>query len=128
MANAITPDQLAAEITAMLVEYRDAVNVITEENVRKVMNEARADVRQRSPQRRPAGKSYKGHWRTKFIREGSTIKGIVYNDKAGLTHLLEFGHAYVNGGRYQGVEHIAPAQETANEAIERGIKEGIQKL
>lgn len=128
MANAIKPDQLAAEITAMLVEYRDAVNVITEENVRQVMNEARADVRQRSPQRRPAGKSYKGHWRTKLIREGSTIKGIVYNDKAGLTHLLEFGHAYVNGGRYQGVEHIAPAQETANEAIERGIKEGIQKL
>ena len=128
MANAIKPDQLAAEITATLAEYRDAVNVITEENVRQVMNEARADVRQRSPQRRPAWKSYKGHWRTKLIREGSTIKGIVYNDKAGLTHLLEFGHAYVNGGRYQGVEHIAPAQETANEAIERGIKEGIRNL
>lgn len=128
MANAIKPDKLAAEITATLAEYRDAVNVITEENVRKVMNEARADVRQRSPQRRPASKSYKGHWRTKLIREGHSITGIVQNDKFGLTHLLEFGHAYVNGGRYQGVEHIAPAQETANEAIERGIKEGIRNL
>lgn len=128
MANTIKPDQLAAEVTAMLAEYRDAVNVITEENVRKVMNEARADVRQRSPQRRPAGKSYKGHWRTKLIREGATIKGIVYNDKAGLTHLLEFGHAYVNGGRYEGVEHIGPAQETASKTIEREIKEGIRNL
>ena len=128
MANTIKPDQLAAEITAMLAEYRDAVNVITEENVKQVMNEARTDVRQRSPQRRPAGKSYKGHWRTKFIHEGSTIKGIVYNDKAGLTHLLEFGHAFVNGGRYEGVEHIGPAQETANRAIEQGIKEGIRNI
>ena len=128
MANTIKPDKLAAEITATLAEYRDAVNVITEDNVRKVMNEARADVRERSPQRRPAGKSYKGHWRTKLIREGHSITGYVYNDKAGLTHLLEFGHAYVNGGRYQGVEHIAPAQETANEAIERRIKEGIRNL
>lgn len=128
MANAIKPDKLAAEITATLAEYRDAVNVITEDNVKQVMNEARADVRERSPQRRPASKSYKGHWRTKLIREGHSITGYVYNDKAGLTHLLEFGHAYVNGGRYQGVEHIAPAQETANEAIERGIKEGIRNL
>ena len=128
MANTIKPDKLAAEIAATLAEYRDAVNVITEDNGRKVMNEARADVRERSPQRRPAGKSYKGHWRTKLIREGHSITGYVYNAKAGLTHLLEFGHAYVNGGRYQGVEHIAPAQETANEAIERGIKEGIRNL
>ena len=128
MANTIKPDKLAAEIAATLAEYRDAVNVITEDNGRKVMNEARADVRERSPQRRPAGKSYKGHWRTKLIREGHSITGYVYNDKAGLTHLLEFGHAYVNGGRYQGVEHITPAQEAANEAIERGIKEGIRNL
>ena len=128
MANAIKPDKLAAEITATLAEYRDAVNVITEDNVKEVVNEARADGRERSPQRRPAGRSYKGHWRTKLIREGHGITGYVYNDKAGLTHLLEFGHAYVNGGRYQGVEHIAPAQETANEAIERGIKEGIRNL
>lgn len=128
MANAIKPDKLAAEIAATLAAYRDAVNAITEDNVKQVTNEARADVRERSPQRRPAGKSYKGHWRTKLIREGHSITGYVYNDKAGLTHLLEFGHAYVNGGRYQGVEHIAPAQETANEAIERGIKEGIRNL
>lgn len=128
MANTIKPDQLAAEIMNALVEYKDAVNVITEENVRKVMNEARADVRARSPQREKGAKSYKRHWRTKFIREGTAIKGIVYNDKAGLTHLLEFGHALWNGGRTRAEEHIAPAQETANEAIERGIKEGIRNL
>ena len=128
MANTIKPDQLAAEVMDILAEYRDAVNVITEENVRKVMNEARADVRERSPQREKGGKSYKRHWRTKFIREGPVIKGIVYNDKAGLTHLLEFGHAVWNGGRTEAQEHIAPAQETANEAIERGIKEGINNI
>ena len=83
MANTIKPDKLAAEITATLAEYRDAVNVITEENVKQVMNEARADVRERSPQRRPAGKSYKGHWRTKLIREGHSITGYVYNDNIG---------------------------------------------
>ena len=128
MANSIQPGRLAAEIMTILAEYKTAINVITEANVRKVMNEARADVRKRSPQRRPTGKSYKGHWRTRLIRNGRIIKGVVYNDKSGLTHLLEFGHAYVGGGRYEGVEHIAPAQETANDAIEREIKEGIRNL
>ena len=128
MGETIKTGQLADAISAIFAEYKDAVNIITEESVRDVMNEARADVRDRSPQREKGGKSYKRHWRTSFLHQGNLFRGIVYNDKAGLTHLLEFGHAVWNGGRTEANEHIAPAQATANEAIEKRIKEGIKRI
>lgn len=128
MAKPIKADQLAVSVNDILEEFKDAVNVITEDNVKEVMNEARADVRARSPQREKGSKSYKSHWRTKFIHEGRIIKGIVYNDKAGLTHLLEFGHAIQGGGRTAAQEHIGPAQETASEKFERSIRRGLESI
>ena len=127
MPNTIKPDNLAAEITAALQEYRGAVETITEDSVRRVMNDARNEVRANSPTREKGAKTYKRHWRTKLVRDGHTITGIVYQNKAYLTQLLEHGHAKVNGGRTEAIVHIAPAQEDANTEIERLIKEGLER-
>ena len=127
MAKKCSVDQMAAEITGILEEWRDGIENVTEQSVREATNAARADVRARSPRSgdRPASASYAQHWRTAFDFRGRVRKGIVYNTKAGLTHLLEFGHAFVDGGRYEGVAHIGPAQEEAAEQFEKLLKEGI---
>lgn len=42
-----------------------------------------------------------------------------------LTHLLEKGHAKVNGGRTRAFPHIAPVAEKAVENLFRDIKDGV---
>ena len=129
MAKKVKVDQMAAEITSILSEWENGIENVTEESVRAATNAARADVRARSPRSndRPASKSYAQHWRTSFDFRGQVRKGIVYNTKYSLTHLLEYGHAKVNeGGWVSGVEHIAPAQEQAAKDFEIMLKEGIE--
>jgi hypothetical protein len=48
---------------------------------------------------------------------------VVYNaDAPGLAHLLEHGHANVNGGRTPGRAHIAPVEEMVLEQFEKELE------
>lgn len=69
-------------------------------------------------------KSWKSRKETKnkYYHHQNTI----YNEKYyRLTHLLEKGHAKVNGGRTQAFPHIAPIEERAEKELFRRIKEGV---
>lgn len=62
---------------------------------------------------------YAGGWKQKTTKTRTGGETVVYNGKKpGLTHLLEFGHPIVSGGRTVGqakaFPHMAQAQETAN--------------
>lgn len=127
MAKAVTVDEMASEIMNVLQEYKASVDVITEDSVRDATNAARARVRELSPHQN-GKKTYSRNWRTRFINDGQTHIGIVYQGKwPGLTHLLEYGHAKVGegGGRTEAQAHIAPAQEEAGDELMQKLKEGL---
>ena len=50
---------------------------------------------------------------------------IVHNQHYQLTHLLENGHALVNGGRARAFPHIAPVAEKAEDILIENIKKQI---
>lgn len=65
----------------------------------------------KSPQR-PGGGEYARSWAVKRWHEGKATGYIVYNrEHYMLTHLLEKGHAKVNGGRVRAIPHIKPVEE-----------------
>lgn len=127
MAKTVPVDEMASEIMNILQEYKTGVDVITEDSVRDATNAARARVRELSPHQN-GKKAYLWNWRTKFINDGQTHIGIVYQGKwPGLTHLLEYGHVKVGekGERTRAQAHIAPVQEEAGDDLMQKLKEGL---
>ncbi|KOS30610.1 prophage pi2 protein 37 [Bacillus anthracis] len=114
-------DSLASDIARELQRYGNVVEEDLEVAKEEVATNLVSDLKENSPKN--TGKYGKG-WRKK--KDGSGF--IVYNAlKPQLTHLLEKGHAQVNGGRVAAKVHIAPAEEKAvNEFFER-VERAIQQ-
>ncbi|PGX31020.1 hypothetical protein COE33_09285 [Bacillus anthracis] len=114
-------DSLANDIARELQRYGKEVEEKLEVEKEVVANNLVSDLKEKSPKN--TGKYAKG-WRKK--KEGNGF--IVHNAlKPQLTHLLEKGHAKVNGGRVPAKVHIAPAEERAvnefSERVERAIQQ-----
>lgn len=108
-------DQLAAEIAKHLRTYTTDVEQGVEKAKRKVAREAVEQLKATSPKNTG---QYAAGWRTKKV--DSAV--VIYNaTKGSLTHLLEKGHAKVNGGRVPGQPHIRTAEQKA-------IKEYISEV
>ncbi|PFW04125.1 hypothetical protein COL22_25785 [Bacillus thuringiensis] len=114
-------DDIANEIARELQRYGKEVEGKLEVEKEEVANNLVSDLEETSPKN--TGKYAKG-WRKK--KEGNGF--IVHNAlKPQLTHLLEKGHAQLNGGRVPAIVHIAPAEEKAvNEFLER-VERAIQQ-
>ena len=120
-------DQLAAEIAKGLAEYSqdvvEKVNVSSE----KVGKAAVKKLKQTSPKK--TGK-YAKSWTMKTEPEiGQPHKRIVHVKAPHyrLTHLLEYGHAKVGGGRVEGRPHIRPAEEEVIREFTREVEEVIKR-
>lgn len=118
-------DKLAGEVAAMLEAYTDEVTEAVKAECKTVADECLKEIRAASPVK--TGK-YKKGWKKKVEYEGKEdIRIRVYNAKyPGLTHLLEKGHAKVNGGRVAAIPHIEPAEQHAAEKLVNKVKVKIR--
>ena len=118
----IGPEGLSDAVQAALEEYGDLAKEVTRDTVRKVARTCRQEIRAASPRRT---RRYAKGWRiSETVSLNGDVAETVYNAAApNLTHLLENGHAKVNGGRVEGKAHIAPAERQA----ETNLLEGLEK-
>ena len=111
----------SAQLTQALKDYTEEVVKGIEEGKIKVAKDTVTMLREISP--KDTGDYAKGWTKT-------TIKGVqVIHNKTDyqLTHLLEFGHLKVDGGRVESKPHIRIAEEKAIEDFTNTVKKVIQK-
>lgn len=103
------------ELEKLLDEYDEHVKQETEKVFTEVATEAAQKLKQTSPKSKGRRRHYATGWAMKKNGERTWV---VYNKTMpGLTHLLEKGHATVNGRRVAPQIHIAPVEEWANREV-----------
>ncbi len=120
-------DQLASEIAKELSKFSQEVVEKVNISSEKVGKAAVKQLKQTSPKRYG---NYAKSWTMKTEPEvGQPHKRIVHAKAPHyrLTHLLEYGHAKVNGGRVEGKPHIRPAEEMVIEKFVKEVEEAIER-
>lgn len=115
---------ISKEFAKILSDYKAEVEEGISIAGDKVAKKTVSNLRKNSPKRKKNGGVYAKGWRV------STIKGkrIIHNKtKYQLTHLLENGHAKVNGGKVDGIPHIKPAEEEAIKEYVSEVKKVIKR-
>ena len=125
MAN-ISIDQLAAEIAKGLADYSQEVVEKVNISSEKVGKAAVKQLKSTSPKK--SGKYAKSWTMTTEKAIGQPDLRIIHAKAPHyrLTHLLEHGHAKVNGGRVEGKPHIRPAEEMVIQDFTREVEEAIK--
>ena len=125
----VAVDDFAKALGEELGEYFDSITEDVKTAVRETAEECVEEVKRKSPKRKsPSGGAYRKSWTaTEMFNRRGSIRFTIHNKKHyRLTHLLENGHAKKNGGRVDGIPHIAPAEENAEKALIKRIEEAIK--
>lgn len=124
----ITPQELDKALREAIGDYEKVLEVDLNNAAIVAARSARDQLRQKSPKKTGA---YAKSWSVKNERNGVTgmVTATVYAKAPHyrLTHLLENGHAKVNGGRVDGIPHIRPAEQNAVNEFVRLTKEAIER-
>lgn len=113
-------------IETELAKYSQEVADQIKKDVQEVAKECLEEIKQKSPKR--TGK-YRRGWRTEVVFESNEdLRIVIYNKTSWkLTHLLELGHAKVNGGRVEGRPHIGPAEQRAKKSLLEKAKVAVRR-
>lgn len=120
-------DGLADAVELELQNYSAEVKEGMAEAYKKIITQCVKKLRETSPKRTGG---YKKSWTKKVEVSRFGISARAYAGKgfSNLTHLLEHGHAKAGGGRVEGIPHIGPVQDWANEealnALEKLLEGG----
>lgn len=125
MGKSIKLSGLEIAILKDLMEYRDDIAEEVKKAANDVSNYAVQELKEKSPKKTG---EYSFGWTRKQSKNTESAFGVVvYNkDKPWLTHLLENGHAKVNGGFVPGIQHIKPVEEKAIKSFEEKVEEIIK--
>ena len=130
MNNKTTVDNLAKEVAKSLKDFAGT----TEEAVAAGVDETSKEAVKKLRAAKPSGSGdysswdeYDAGWTYKKTKgkKGDVMSTIHNAKKYRLTHLLEKGHAKVNGGRTRAFPHIAPVAEEAETELLDNIKRRI---
>lgn len=125
--SSIDINRLAAQIANELATYSQDVVEKVNTSSDKVGKAAVRKLKQISPKK---SGDYAKSWTMKTQSEvGQPNKRIIHVKKPHyrLTHLLEFGHAKVGGGRVPGIPHIRPVEEEVIREFTREVEEAIRR-
>ena len=114
-------DELADAVAESLREYSEELMEDVKSSVKSAAKACVTELKETSPE---ATGSYKKGWQAKTAFESeSDIRVQVHNrTDYQLTHLLEDGHANVDGGFTPGIPHIGPAADRAADLLEKDVK------
>lgn len=117
---------LSGAVREALNEYGQEVREITRDTVRSVARTCRKEIQADSPRK---SKKYAKGWRIEETvgRLGDVSEKIYNAKKPGLVHLLEHGHAKVDGGRVEGTPHVGPAEQRAQENLLRDLERELSR-
>lgn len=91
--------------------------------VTQVTDEAVQQLKRTSPKR--SGRYARG-WKATATKDTNTgLVKKIHNRTPSLTHLLENGHAKQNGGRVEGIKHIAPVEEAVIKKLESKLRQKL---
>ena len=119
-------NKLADVITKELENYSQEFTDKLKQDTEIIAKECAEELKQTSPVSKKAGlKKYAKGWTVKKAYESKFgIRYRVLNkNKPQITHLLEYGHAKVSGGRVEARPHIKKAEENAKEKLLNKLKE-----
>ena len=121
----VRPEDLAGEIISTLQDYVHTTIDGVKESVEEVSKECLSEIKRDSPV--DTGE-YKKGWRKKTTYESGTELVITVHNKTSyrLAHLLENGHAKVDGGRVEGKPHIEPAAKRAENKLLKKINTKVK--
>lgn len=122
-----TVDELTELIVSELENYTEEIDQKMQKEIDKVAKEVKIDL-DTNPNIPKRTGEYSRKFYIKKEAQGMGYKRVrVANKKYQLTHLLEYGHALINGGRTRAYKHWESAQEIADtlpERMEEIIKNG----
>lgn len=129
MAQSLSPDQFASAINDVLAEYKGLIDEDVQTATKKVAKETANRTKANAQTAGFGGTGqYAKNWTSKYKAQKGGAEATVYNKETyRLTHLLEFGHAKVNGGRVRAFPHIGKAEQWAISEYTKALEEAISK-
>ena len=127
MAKKVNLNNFASEITKITREYLEEVEDETDKAVMETAFDARDELKVAGAFKDGKKGRYRKGWTITFNQTRLNIEAIVHNTDYQLTHLLEFGHQLVRGGRKIGDVQAFPHIDQVNEEAQRMLEERISK-
>lgn len=121
-------EELADAISEALTQYGEDIADNVKKDIDIVAKECNEEIKRHIVFKQPTGKYVKA-FRIKTSYEDRYNKRktwYVANGHYRLTHLLEYGHAKINGGRVQAYPHIKYGEELAKRRMEELTREAIE--
>ena len=126
MGSVIEIDELSNEIANILSSYNEDVEKTVEDELKRTAQELKRDI-ENNPNI-PVSNIETKHYKNQFAIKKNGYGGyILYNRKYQLTHLLEYGHATINGKRTRAFPHWKQADEKAQNLF-NALKQRLEDI